>query len=265
MSKLIQITCYLFIINSVSQSKNIKGQVLFKNTPLFQVHIYNINTSKGTVSDKNGEFNLSVNKEDRLVFSSIAFEEKYVIINNEILASKFLKVFLLENITELEEVEVKQHNLVGNLLLDSKKVPIDANNNYKITINVGVYDLSKIPETGSGADRGREGNNIPNTKANPLAIAGLLINVLIPEKKIRKKPNTFTKHTPDWIRKELGDTFFITELHIPKYRIDDFLEEYCNSDEFIALYEENNIIECIEYLIIQNKIGKYRNLDIKKG
>ena len=95
-------------------------------------------------------------------------------------------------------------------------------------------------------------------KANFLGLFVDAYNIIGKNKKYaRKKPRTFTKETPNNMRKELGDDFFIKELLIPKTQIDYFLEEYCNTKEFIDLYEENKIIECIEYLFEKNKLKKY--------
>ena len=258
MTKLIQITLFFVVVSMFSQKQIIlKGKVHFNEKLLSEVHIFSINSSKGTITNSNGLFELRVSLGDKLLITAMPYKEKHITITNALFSLGYVDINLLETINTLEEVVVDSRKLVGNLLIDSKNVPKDPNFKYKVTIDIKNYDLSQIPDTGSGADRGNEANNKIPSGVNILGLVGMLAKVAFPTKKIRKKPNTYTKETPSIMRKELGDAFFIKELKVPKVHIDDFLEEYCNTKEFIDLYEENKIIECITYFFEKNKLKKY--------
>ncbi len=242
----------------MSQTSQLNGIIQFNLKPINEAHIYNSNTFKGTVSNKNGEFSILVQLNDVLVISAMPFNERKITITENILNSNNLKVMMSEYVNELDEVIVKSHNLTGSLVNDVKLVPKDANLSYKVHIDVKNIDFNAIPDTGSGADRGHHesANNLP-TGGNVLGLIVLLADIAFPKKYVRKKPRTYTKNTPDEIRIELRDDFFIKELKVPKIHIDDFLDEYCNTKAFIDLYEENKIIECIQFLIEKNKLKKY--------
>ena len=240
------------------QSILLHGKILSNtNQPIVEAHIYNKTSSKGILTNSKGEFIIKVKLNDVLFISALPYKSQEIYIHNKEIKSTHIVILMVEDVTNLDEVTVKNRKLVGSLLIDREKVPSDINAPYKIHIDFKNIDLSKIPDTGSGADRGNEANNMIPSGGNILGLVGLLVTTIFPPKTIRQRPNHFTKDTPSLIRKELGDAFFIKELHISKPVIDDFLEEYCNTQKFIDLYEENKMIECIELLIEENKLKKY--------
>ena len=241
----------------------LKGKILsMDNKPIIEAHIYNKRSLKGTLTNTKGEFNIEVKLDDVLFISAMPYESKELYVNNKEVQSAFLVIQMIEDITSLEEVKVNSHQLVGNLSIDSEKAPTDVNASYKVKISAKNNDFNSLSDTGNGVDRGNEEVRNAGKKlykgANFLGLFVDAYNIISKNKKyVRKKPRTFTKETPNNMRKELGDDFFIKELLIPKTQIDYFLEEYCNTKEFIDLYEENKIIECIEYLFEKNKLKKY--------
>jgi len=249
----------LFPICIFSQQNILLHGIVLSNTnkPIVEAHIYNKTSSKGILTNVDGDFNLNVKLNDVLIITALPYKSQEIHINNKEIKSKYIVILMIEDITNLTEVTVNNRKLVGSLLIDSEKVPNNINAPYKTHIDFKNIDLSQIPDTENGADRGNEANNILPSSGNILGLIGFLATTILPPKPIRQKPNHFTKETPLLIRKEIGDAFFIKELHIPKPVIDDFLEEYCNSQKFINLYEENKIIECIELLIEDNKLKKY--------
>lgn len=261
MLKITQLFLLLCIVSVFSQQNiTLKGIVYTKGKPLNQVHIYNINSSKGTLSNDKGVFNIEVSLNDVLVINVMPYKEKRIKISSGIFENRKIKINLFENILELETVKISSHGLTGSLLLDAKKVPENLNPKYNFKMNFNDFSLSSYSSTGTGIDRGSSevrGMNNYVGGGNIFGLVGLLVDVIIPKKITRKKPNNFTKETISIVRDELGDSFFIKELKIPKPHIDDFLEEYCNTKSFIDLYEKNRKIEYIEYLIKMNKLNKY--------
>ena len=256
LTKIIFILCFTQLV--AQNTVQLKGIVYSKTKLINEAHIYNSKTFKGVITNRKGEFSIIAQKDDILVISAMPFNEQKITITQKIIDKRFLRIKMYDNINKLDEVVVNSHNLTGNLVHDTKLVPKDVNQSYKVTIDISKYDLSSIPDTGNGVDRGNTEafNGVPKG-VNILGLVGLLANVAFPKKYIRPKPRNFTKNTPTEMRIELGDEFFIKELHVPKINIDDFLDEYCNTKEFIDLYEEDKIIECIEFLIEKNKLKKY--------
>ena len=106
---------YLFILLSLLVSipcvgqKNgvlISGEVMNDTIPVENVHVINKNSNKGSVSNKLGQFKISVNDKDTLIISDIQYQNKIVIINQDHLLKKYIIINLRELTNELDEVIV---------------------------------------------------------------------------------------------------------------------------------------------------------------
>lgn len=97
----------------------LKGEILADSIEA-PIHIINITAEKGTVTEANGEFSIEVRENDLLLFSSVQFQKKEILITAEILSSKVLKVELQKDLTELDEVRL--HQLSGNLASDIEEI-----------------------------------------------------------------------------------------------------------------------------------------------
>ncbi|QXP64734.1 SusC/RagA family TonB-linked outer membrane protein [Polaribacter sp. HaHaR_3_91] len=106
MTKKIKVTLLVFFTTSFSvlfsQNIIVKGTVVDKiDTPLPGVTIVIKGSNKGTSTDFNGNYNISVAKGKTLVFSSIGFQKKEVIVN-----STTAKIVLEEDTSVLGEVVI---------------------------------------------------------------------------------------------------------------------------------------------------------------
>ncbi|MBQ1697737.1 MAG: carboxypeptidase-like regulatory domain-containing protein, partial [Bacteroidales bacterium] len=82
----------------------ISGKVLDKSNgdPLIGVNIVQQGTTNGTISDIDGKFSLSVDKNSIVLISYIGYKAQELVANSE----KELKLFLEEDLTTVEEVVV---------------------------------------------------------------------------------------------------------------------------------------------------------------
>lgn len=112
-----------FAMKGFSQEKYalISGKIISSNNSVGNVHIVNLNTKLGTVSNDSGEFEMMVSLNDILLFSSIEYERKEVSITGNFLKYKKIVVELISKVNELAEVFIE--GLTGNLNYDLKKVP----------------------------------------------------------------------------------------------------------------------------------------------
>jgi hypothetical protein len=89
-------------MRSQEQRKLIKGEVTLNRLPIYDVHIINLNTKTGTVSNNSGAFNMSVKLGDRLLISHLNLKELNIVVTEEHLKSLSLRVALNEQVTILE-------------------------------------------------------------------------------------------------------------------------------------------------------------------
>lgn len=155
---------------------------------------------------------------------------------------------MFEDITNLEEVRIRNHQLVGSLLLDVKKVPENIDAKYSFKIEVKDVQIKGIKMLNSVEDRGLEEVFQQDNNMNIGALIFMLVDVLKKKKKIKNDQLNLIDDIPNMFRKEMGDDFFVKDLQIPKQNIDFFIDEYCRYPKFIELFLANKKIECIEFL-----------------
>lgn len=115
----------LLLTSYLSSALNISGEVRHKGAPLAFASIQIANTSKGTICNTNGQFNIILEqKEAKLVASFIGFKNDTILVNDE---SKSV-IFNLEKVSvSLSQLEVNSSNenpayeIIRDLISHSKK------------------------------------------------------------------------------------------------------------------------------------------------
>jgi hypothetical protein len=100
--------------------------------PISNVHVINLNSVVGTISDKEGVFEIDANVNDTLFFSYLGFKSIKVRVTNDLIKFKNSKIKLTELAYALEEIIVTPYKLTGYLEIDAKNVPIS--NSYRYSI-----------------------------------------------------------------------------------------------------------------------------------
>ena len=113
---------FLFIIPN-SKAQNVKrvlveGQIIVDYPDLEGVTVYNLSSNKGTITNEEGKFAISVTLNDKIEISALQFEKFSIIISQEILDAKSMTVFLVESINKLDEILILPYGLSGNLKTD---------------------------------------------------------------------------------------------------------------------------------------------------
>ena len=89
MKYLFKILILLFICNfSFAQSDYrtwIRGKVLYRNNNVISANVVNNTSQKATITNGEGEFEMLVKLNDRLVFSSVQYQIRSLVVNKEIL------------------------------------------------------------------------------------------------------------------------------------------------------------------------------------
>lgn len=107
-----------FFINA--QSVEIQGRVK-SDIDVENIHVINKTAQVFTITSKDGNFNITVKLNDTLIFSSILYNPKEVIISKEIILNQAVLVLLDDKINTLDEVLVGKV-LSGNLMSDIKNI-----------------------------------------------------------------------------------------------------------------------------------------------
>lgn len=140
----------------LSQSVEIHGKLVSK-VDVENVNVINTTEQVFTITDSNGEFNITAKRNDTLTFSSILHKPKSVIVDKDMILFKVVRVDLEEQINLLDEVFVGKI-LTGDLLSDI--------NNVKGDPPINFYDVGIPGYTGRIATQSERRLNEATTGAN---------------------------------------------------------------------------------------------------
>ena len=244
---------FVLAMKCFAQEKTIaiSGKVLNSQNTVSNVHIINLTTKHGTISNDNGEFEINVMKNDTLLISSIQYEKMKLIITENHITSKKIEIYLKPFVTNLDEVFL--HGLTGSLNSDMNSTPNDTLPKHNFELK--QQDISKISIKEIHIP---EYEKKPNTAklTDPNYIEGMGISTG-PDKRLEaklklKRELKNKKAFPNKIKKELGVDYFTKKLHIPIEEIDRFLA-YCEFKNIIEEYYNNNLLEVIKILQEESK------------
>jgi len=100
--------------------------------PISNVHVINLNSVIGTISNNDGVFEINASVNDTLFFSYLGFKSIKVRVTNDLIKFKNSKIKLTELAYALEEIIVTPYKLTGYLEIDAKNVPISKSYRYNI-------------------------------------------------------------------------------------------------------------------------------------
>ncbi|EDP96100.1 carboxypeptidase-like regulatory domain-containing protein [Kordia algicida OT-1] len=115
--------------------------------PMKAVHVVNLTTIKGVITNEKGEFEIEAKAEDILFFSFLGFKSIKVRVTNDMLKYKSSSTIRLTELAyALEKVVLTPYQLTGYLDIDAKNVPIRPNYRYRIAgLSTGYEAGEKAP------------------------------------------------------------------------------------------------------------------------
>ncbi len=242
-------------VNAQETKTKLIGIVFSNSKPLPNIHIINLNSKIGTVTNTNGAFEMYAHLNDTLYMSAIQYEKVKITVTKIMIHSQ--KVFITTALKtyQLKEIIVRNHHLTNDLYHDILNKPKD---NIP-QMNVSPADFKNLDFTGVAFEKdqtSRQGPPSIEHLVNPIgraaSIASIPNNQLIAEHKLRKKLKK-QKDFPEKITALLGEKFFTDKLQIPPNKIYHFLS-YCEYKKNTNLYAQNNLLAIIEILQEESKI-----------
>lgn len=205
--------------------------------PISNVHVINLNSVIGTISNNDGVFEINASVNDTLFFSYLGFKSIKVRVTNDLIKFKNSKIKLTELAYALEEIIVTPYKLTGYLEIDAKNVPISKS--YR-------YNIPGLPSKGYEAGSRNPGalSKVFGAIFNPV---DFLYNLF------GKKPKQLKKlqlMKDDFRIRELLSSKFDREtlvelLQIEKFDIDEILRNCSYSESFIVNANDLQILEAI--------------------
>jgi len=227
------------------------------------ISIFNLNSSGLAVTDSLGQFNIAVTFNDSLRVSTLQFQEFTVIVDQGIINTKTLNIFVGEEVNRLPEVVVTPYDLSGNIKVDLNRLKTA-----KLPKNLTTEDVRNM---NFDAETGPELQSLPYNTALVMGETRLVngldfVNIFkeclkcvnAKEKEDLKNPYAKSDNAEidDYIRKMYEDSFFRENLDIERAYINDFIF-YANDNGLSEqMLKGGNELDLIDFLIEQSK--KYK-------
>lgn len=213
--------------------------------------IFNQNTSRGTIANPKGEFKLRVALNDTVVFSAIQFESFKVVVEEGVINSGEMNVFLTETVTELPEVLLSDNELSGDIQVDVARIEVEDPEVPRYSAaELNAMNVRRQPDSLMGP-----GRNAALAAGNTRLVNGLnFVNIFKLLVGAEVENNPFTKRELDEKLRDLyDDEFFKANLNIERERINDFIYYITDHGLDQELLEDGNELNLIEFLIEKSK------------
>lgn len=254
MKKIILIFAFLGSISLVAQSINrieVSGKLIVEGSDISGITVFNTSSNLGTITDDKGEFKLKVTLNDNIEVSALQYQNISFKVNEAIIKSKKMKLFLIEEINKLDEVIVFTKSLTGNLNTD-----LEATKPFKPQLDALYFGVKNSKEYDFEKDYKSEVENINVDRQHLPMVNGLnIINVvdqlLLPlfRSGVKDKKKVGVPDVPiESIKYYFGSEFLVDNFKIPKHRVEEFIQ-YVQSDYFdFSLLNYGKEMEFLELL-----------------
>ncbi|WP_299212323.1 carboxypeptidase-like regulatory domain-containing protein [uncultured Dokdonia sp.] len=256
-----QLFLILFCIPFLAFAQNIKreninGKIIVEGNDIEGITIYNSTSNKGTITNAKGEFIIAVALYDLIEVKALEYQNIDIRVNKDILESKKVRIFLIEEINQLDEVFVRTRELTGDITTDAKSVKLFTPKKDVVYFGMVNQDPNDFVEDNPA----RIINTAIRSEADAMVYSLNVINVVdqlllplfrseVKDKKAAGIPEVPVKS----IKYYLGSSFLVENFKIPEHRVEEFIR-YVEDDTFD--FELLNYGHEIEFLELLNKKSK---------
>lgn len=242
--------CFFNLLSQEFDRVNVNGKLIVESGEIAGITIYNASSNNGTITDDNGEFALDVGLNDLIEVSALQYQNINFRVNKDILQSRSMKIFLIEEINKLDEVIVFSRGLTGDLEADvmSKKY-------FTPKLDALYFGIKNMYEFEFADDNKSQVDNIAISRQNKPMVNGLdIVNVvdqlLLPlfRSEVRDEKNLVPDVPIKSIKLNITSEFIQKNFNIPSNKVDDFIA-FVEGDSFdYNLLNYGNEMEFLELL-----------------
>jgi len=228
----------------------LRGKILNDTIEKANLSVVNLSLKVGVITNNQGQFEVEVRLRDTIHLSAVQYETYQFVVSNKMIATGSTSFYLIPKITELEEVQLSDRELTGNLRADI--LPLDTNgiydaNSVNLPQNTAPKRTSEERRLYTASTRGPDQVGRYNARFDiPLQA---FINGLSGKTKQLKKQIAVSNFQAEVNRQRLqfSDTVYIKTMQIPLVLIDDFVFYAMSDTEAVAKLQKNSLIELFAY------------------
>jgi hypothetical protein len=237
----------------------IKGTII---TPIADqvegIHIYNISSQNGVITDANGQFKIDVAANDRLQVTSLQYISFNLIVKGIVLKKKTVTIYLNPEVNVLKEVFVKTYDLTGDITVDVGKIKtIGGFSNFDLSyeaLEFG-YEFGPDAQTAVKGNIARDTYNNGQVREGADLIGGvsLLTRLIFGKQKKKTNANQLSADKINEFRDKFTNDFIVSHYNIPEDKVADFVY-YINESDFEANYlnPENELL-LLDYMVAKSE------------
>ena len=226
------IFCACFFVLSAQEKRELlRGKLLYRNNNVIAANVVNNTAQTNTITNGEGEFEINAKEGDEIIFSSVQYRIKSVVVTSENINKNRLVVEVNDRLTFLDEIVVGPENT--QKFLDLKKEEFKR-------VDYTQDKSTKIDNTILRQGELVNGINLVN-------VAKLLAKVL------RSKENQVDrKLIPSKVLPLIfDDRFFTEDLGLALYEVDPFLAKLDKILPTKKLLKKDKEFQLIEYLFVE--------------
>ncbi|GAL68928.1 carboxypeptidase-like regulatory domain-containing protein [Jejuia pallidilutea] len=254
MKKILYVLCFITFSNLYAQTItriDVKGKIVVEQSDISGITIFNSSSDTGTITNEDGEFTIAVAKNDVIEVSALQFQNLSFKVNEDIVKSRSMKIFLIEEINKLDEIVVKSKGLTGNLGTD-----IDGSKTFNPKLDALYFGVRHSSEYNFETDYKTEVKNIGdpiqrNRFYNGLNIVNVVDQLLLPvfrSEAKEKKTNNIPEVPSKAIKYYFASEFLVDNFEIPEQRVPDFIAFVESGDFDFTLLNYGRELEFLELL-----------------
>ena len=233
---LILLVCFIgsLAFSQDYQRFNVEGKIIVESNDISGITVLNASSGAGTITDDNGGFTLAVRLNDVIEVSALQFQNIKFNVNESIMGSRKMKVFLIVEINKLDEIVLNPQKLSGNLVKDMEvakpfEPKLDA-------LYFGIkhkeeFEFAKDYSTKTVTETGHRQHL---AMINGLNIINVVDQLLLPlfRSKVKNKKEIGIPEVPiETIKYYFGSGFLVDNFDIPEHRVEEFIH-YVQRDDF---------------------------------
>ncbi|MFV9551965.1 carboxypeptidase-like regulatory domain-containing protein [Algibacter sp. PT7-4] len=258
MKKFILFLTFISAISLSAQNNTrieVSGKIIVEGSDISGITVFNTSSNTGTITDENGAFTLKVTLNDNIEVSALQYQNISFKVNEAIIKSKKMKLFLIEEINKLDEVIVFTKGLSGNLNTD-----LEATKPFKPQLDALYFGVKNSKEYNFEKDYKTEVSNVTVDRqhlpmVNGLNIVNVVDQLLLPLFRSKLKDNK-KAGVPDVpikaIKYYFGAEFLVDNFKIPEHRVEEFIRFIERGNFDYALLNYGKEMEFLEFLNIKS-------------
>lgn len=251
--------CITAIYSQEIKRTSINGTII---TPVADqvegIHIYNVSSQKGIVTDENGQFKINVAANDRLQVTSLQYISFNLIVKESAVKKGSVRIFLNPEVNVLDEVVIKTYDLTGDLTVDVGKIKTFGGfSDFDLSYEALEFEYEFAPDAQTSVKgntaRDTYNNDQVREGANLIGGVSLLTRLIFGKRSKTRVKNQVSEVSLLKFKDKFTNDFIVKHYEIPHENVADFVYFVHESDFDTSYLRPENELLLLDYMVAKSK------------